>query len=137
MSTTIVERGWDLVVPHHAQGARTARQRLTASLSGILATEVVMDAVAVVSELVGNAVRHAQPLPGGVVRVAWRLIEGNGVEIRVTDGGSSLVPEPRNVGPDAVAGRGLTIVEALSDQWGSEASGVGRQCVWARLCTPA
>ncbi|MCP2325919.1 anti-sigma regulatory factor (Ser/Thr protein kinase) [Hamadaea flava] len=138
MSVTmaVAERAWCVVVPHHAQGAQQARHRLAAELAGVLPPALLSDVVAVVAELVGNAVRHAGPLPGGVVRVAWRVREfggGNAVEVRVTDGGSTIaLPAPRIAGPEEVDGRGLTIVEALSDRWGVEKDGLG-QSVWAEL----
>lgn len=135
MSTTVTGIGWDLIVPHHARGARMVRQRLAACLADILAVEVLVDAAAVASELVGNAVRHAAPLPGGVIRVAWRLLDGGGLEIRVTDGGSTAAPHLRNPGPDSVTGRGLTIVQALSERWGAEGDGAS-QCVWAQVRAP-
>jgi hypothetical protein len=64
--------------------------------------------------------------------VAWRLLDGNCVQIRVTDGGSVTPPAPRTVDPDAIDGRGLTIVDALATRWGVERGGRG-QCVWAEL----
>jgi anti-sigma regulatory factor (Ser/Thr protein kinase) len=137
MSVTmaIAERAWCVVVPHHARGAQQARHRLAAELAGLLPPALLADVVAVVAELVGNAVRHAGPLPGGVVRVAWRVRELSGVsavEVRVTDGGAAEVPLPRSAGPDELDGRGLTIVEALSTRWGVERDGFG-QSVWAEI----
>ncbi|WP_189172174.1 ATP-binding protein [Pilimelia anulata] len=132
----VAERAWCLVVPHHARGARVARHRLTAELTGAVDTPLLMDVVAVVAELVGNAIRHAEPLPGGVVRVAWRLAPADGdavVEIRVTDGGSgAAVPRARAAEPEATGGRGLGIVAALADRWGVDRDGLG-QSVWAEL----
>ncbi|WP_189114651.1 ATP-binding protein [Pilimelia terevasa] len=132
----VAERAWCLVVPHHARGARVARHRLAAELSGAVTGALLLDVVAVVAELVGNAVRHAAPLPGGVVRVAWRLAPDDGdvvVEVRVTDGGSEVaLPRARTPGPEATGGRGLGIVEALADRWGVDRDGLG-QSVWARL----
>lgn len=132
MSTTVTERGWCVIVPHHARGARIARHRLTSALTGIVSATLLVDAIAVASELVGNAVCHAAPLPGGVVRVGWRMLPDGGVEIRVTDGGSQATPAARDAAPDAVNGRGLTIVDALSIRWGHEWEGLGR-CVWAEV----
>jgi anti-sigma regulatory factor (Ser/Thr protein kinase) len=110
-----------------------ARHRLTAELDGLVNDDRLADAVAVAAELVGNAVRHGLPLPGDVVRMAWRLLPDQALEIRVTDGGSTdATPRARTAGPDAVDGRGLTIVDALSTEWGVEYDGRG-QCVWARL----
>jgi anti-sigma regulatory factor (Ser/Thr protein kinase) len=125
-----------VVVPHHAEGARLARHRLAASLAGMMPAVALADAVAVAAELVGNAVRHAAPLPGGVVRVAWRLLLTGGIEIRVTDGGAATPPTERRVGSDSPDGRGLAIVSALADRWGVDRDGLG-QCVWARLTVPA
>jgi anti-sigma regulatory factor (Ser/Thr protein kinase) len=132
----VAERAWCVVVPHHARGARQARHRLMTELATAIAPALLSDAVAVVAELVGNAVRHANPLPGDVVRVAWRLragTDGDVVEVRVTDGGAeSRVPSLRTVPPEAADGRGLGIVAALSDRWGVDRDGLG-QCVWAEL----
>jgi anti-sigma regulatory factor (Ser/Thr protein kinase) len=131
----VAERAWCVVVPHHAQGARLARHRLAAELAGAISARLLADVVAVVAELVGNAVRHAEPLPGGVVRVAWRLrpaARGEVIEVRVTDGGAERRPHTRTVGPDAVDGRGLTIVAALANRWGVDKDGLG-QSVWAEL----
>lgn len=135
MTMAVAERAWCVVVPHHAQGAQQARHRLAAELAGVLPPALLSDVVAVVAELVGNAVRHAGPLPGGVVRVAWRVREssaGNAVEVRVTDGGAVHLPIPREAGPEEVDGRGLAIVQALADRWGVDRDGLG-QSVWAEL----
>ena len=131
----VAERAWCVVVPHHARGAQQARHRLADELAGVLPPTLLSDVVAVVAELVGNSIRHAGPLPGGVVRVAWRVREfagGNAVEVRVTDGGAQNIPAPREAGPEELDGRGLTIVQALADRWGVERDGLG-QCVWAAL----
>jgi anti-sigma regulatory factor (Ser/Thr protein kinase) len=121
-----------VVVPHHAHGAHVARHRLAAALSGLVSADRLADAAAIAAELVGNAVRHASPLPGDVIRLAWRITNGGALEIRVTDGGSTAQPRPRDVGPEAIDGRGLTIVAALAHDWGVEHDGLG-QCVWATL----
>ena len=133
MSVTmaVAERAWCVVVPHHARGAQQARHRLAAELAGVLPPTLLADVVAVVAELVGNSIRHAGPLPGGVVRVAWR-VRGTAVEVRVTDGGAPNIPMPREAGPEELDGRGLTIVQALADRWGVEHDGLG-QSVWAEL----
>lgn len=135
MTMAVAERAWCVVVPHHAQGAQQARHRLAAELADVLPPALLSDVVAVVAELVGNAVRHAGPLPGGVVRVAWRVRHdgtGDAVEVRVTDGGAPVLPMPREAGPEEIDGRGLRIVQALADRWGVERDGLG-QSVWAEL----
>ncbi len=131
-STVAAERAWSVVVPHQPRGARVARHRLASAVAGLVSQERLADAMAVAAELVGNAVRHATPLPGGVVRVAWQLLVDGGLLIRVTDGGSAKSPEIRPPSADAVDGRGLAIVEALSARWGVERDTFG-QCVWAEM----
>jgi anti-sigma regulatory factor (Ser/Thr protein kinase) len=132
VSTTTAERAWCVVVPHHPRGAHVARHRLAEELKSLVSADRLADAAAIAAELVGNAVRHAAPLPGDVIRVAWRLLATGDLEIRVTDGGSPSGPQVRPAGPEAVDGRGLTIVAALADRWGVERDGLG-QCVWAAI----
>lgn len=138
---TLAERAWCVVVPHHPRGARMARQRLVTELRDSLPPPLLADAVAILAELVGNAVLHADPLPGGVIRVAWRLRADGSEEtpvlqVRVTDGGALEPPHIRTVPVDAVDGRGLGIVAALSDRWGVDRDGLG-QSVWAEVSAPS
>jgi anti-sigma regulatory factor (Ser/Thr protein kinase) len=86
-----------------------------------LSSHVVEDALVVVTELVGNAVRHARPLRGenrpGVVILRWD-VTGEHVRIEVTDGGGTHEP---HVEPPSLAdtgGRGLAIVSAVARDWG-------------------
>jgi two-component system, OmpR family, phosphate regulon sensor histidine kinase PhoR len=130
---------WSMAVPHHASGARHARQRLAAELDRLVPPGLRADVVAVAAELLGNAVRHAAPLPGNVIRLGCRVhtdASGTVVDLRVNDGGSALVPRERTPEPDSPDGRGLTIVAALARSWGVERSPAG-QCVWAQLSAPA
>ncbi|MFI7608583.1 ATP-binding protein [Micromonospora sp. NPDC049366] len=124
-----------MVVPHHATGARLARHRLADELTGLVSPALLADLVAVLAELVGNAVRHARPLPGGVVRVAWRLretVDGPRVQLRVTDGDTGEGPRMRAATTDAADGRGLHIVAGLATRWGVDRDGLG-QSVWAEF----
>ncbi len=131
MSTGVGERAFSVVVPHHARGAALARHRLVSTLAGGVDDDVLADIASIVSELVGNSVRHARPLPGGGVQVSWQLRDDI-VEIRVTDGGSVDLPHVRRVGPEALGGRGLSIVAAIADRGGVVQDDEG-QCVWAEL----
>jgi anti-sigma regulatory factor (Ser/Thr protein kinase) len=129
------DRAWCMVVPHHPRGAGLARRRLAGEVSDLLPAEMLADAIAVVAELVGNAIRHARGLDGDVVRVAWSMRSAGGrqvVEVRVTDGGGPDVPQRRLRDVTSPDGRGIAIIEALSDAWGVERDGFG-QCVWAEI----
>ena len=78
---------------------------------------MVDDAALLASELVGNSIRYAHPLPGGVMCVAWS-VENRRVLLEVTDGGGRSSPQVREAGPSDVRGRGLAIVDALAEDWG-------------------
>ncbi|WP_326796632.1 ATP-binding protein [Streptomyces sp. NBC_01808] len=93
-------------------------------------------AVLLLSELVTNAVCHGRVPPGR--RVGTRLTLGGGcLRIEVADANDDL-PLPRTAGEDDESGRGLALVDALADGWGTyrRAGGVGK-CVWVELRLPA
>jgi hypothetical protein len=96
-----------------------------------LPVDFIDDASLVLTELISNALRHARPLAGGGVQVAWRFGSGH-LEVAVTDGGSSSRPHVAPAVPDSLGGRGLTIVSALSVDWGTRRAS-GESTVWARL----
>jgi len=124
-----------LMLSYTASSVGVARRRLVADLTEVGVYETTAcDAGLVLSELISNALRHATPLPGAAVRVAWQ-IAGDCVEIAVSDGGGPTVPEVNEPGSSAIGGRGLGIVERLSLRWGAypSADGVGGMTVWAEL----
>ncbi len=127
-----------LAVRHAAASAGRARRRLVDDLARLgLSDELVEDAALLLSELVGNAVRFADPLPGNVLVVRWGIVKGR-LLLGVTDGGGRGTPQVRDAGPFDTRGRGLAIVEAVSTTWGVKRgrSGVGRSStVWAALPT--
>ncbi|WP_406312142.1 ATP-binding protein [Streptosporangium sp. NBC_01639] len=103
--------GWELpcdpAITHEAR--RMVRETFT---TWRLPSDLVDDAVLVVSELVTNAAVYGGP----PVRLSlWAMPEG--VCVRVTDHGLGR-PHRLDLGQDATSGRGLAIVEALADQWG-------------------
>jgi anti-sigma regulatory factor (Ser/Thr protein kinase) len=113
-----------------------ARQRLTADLvaAGILHA-AVGDAALVVSELLSNAIRHARPLPGASLQVAWAVDDG-AVEVAVSDGGAPTWPRRAHASVSSLGGRGLDVVEYLSRRWGVRTDAAGLT-VWAILAAPA
>lgn len=125
-----------VLLPYAPASVAVARQRLAADLNaaGIFAG-AVGDAVLVVSELLSNAIRHARPLPGSSVQVAWAL-DDDAVEVAVSDGGAVTRPTPAQATVSSLGGRGLDIVEYLARTWGVRADD-GRLTVWAVLAAPA
>ena len=98
-------------------------------------TTVIDEAEIVVSELVSNAVRHARPLPDGMLRVHWKVKAGV-VEVEVTDGGGDSTPRPAPRTVWAPSGRGLRIVRSLAHEWGVTEDRNG-STVWASLGGPS
>lgn len=74
---------------------------------------VIDDAALVITELVTNSIRHAEPLSNNCLLVRWQR-DGDDLVLIVTDGGGSARPRRVDAGPDSESGRGLAIVEALS-----------------------
>jgi anti-sigma regulatory factor (Ser/Thr protein kinase) len=107
-------------LPFAASSVPVARQRLNSFLGDSGGSEqLVEDARVVVSELVGNAVRHARPLTDGSLQVSWTLGEDR-LQLSVTDGGGASLPRARSTSTSSQTGRGLTIVDGLADRWWSE-----------------
>jgi len=115
-----------------AASAAAVRAGLSADLAGHgLPAEVRNDAALVATELITNAIRHGRPLPTDELVVEWST-EGEGVLIRVTDGGGPSHPRLMNSGPDDTSGRGLAIVNSLASSWGVDLD-PDRVTVWAKL----
>lgn len=80
-----------LDLPFSPESARVARGALHAWFDSVeVCDETREDARLLISELVGNSVRHARPLDDEVLRVEWR-VEADGaprstLAIKVTDG---------------------------------------------------
>lgn len=126
-----------LRLPYSAAAVGAARRRVRRELAEAGVPAPVLDDVEVIaSELLGNAVRHARAIAGGVLLLGWRIEDGE-VTVRVTDGGSGRTVEPREAGPLADSGRGLRIVESLATSWGVVEHAGGLRTVWAALPLPS
>jgi two-component sensor histidine kinase len=83
----------------------------------------------VVSELVGNAVRHGRP------PVVMRLRQaGSGVRVDVHDD-EPTVQTPGDPSSDAESGRGLLLVDAVAAESGIEQVEGDGKVVWATIET--
>lgn len=121
-----------LVVPYAPASAAVVRHQLIAELVALHAPgTLVDDAAVVVSELVGNAVRHGMALPGDSLIARWH-VAADGLRVEVVDGGTGPTGDRPAAPGDAETGRGLELVEALSARWGSTPAPPGT-AVWAEL----
>jgi serine/threonine-protein kinase RsbW len=87
---------------------------------------VVEDALLVVSELVTNAVRHAGESSTIELEIGQ---SGSLLRVALSDA-STASPSPRSASHVAEGGRGMAILAALSDRWGIEPHGGGKQVWW-------
>lgn len=101
------------------------RRWIAKQLGGTAHEELAPDAELVASELVTNALLHGDPPV--VVRVVVNAV----VRIEVVDS-SRRAPMKMLARPDAMTGRGLTLVAALSRDWGVEQRPDGK-VVWSEL----
>jgi anti-sigma regulatory factor (Ser/Thr protein kinase) len=117
---------WSWTLPFELTSVRAARQQVADLLVARgVADELIGDACSVVSELVGNALRHARPLPDGTLEVNVVLDESS-VVLTVADGGAEgTIPSVVSPMPLARSGRGLTIVHTLTSDWGVRESADG------------
>jgi anti-sigma regulatory factor (Ser/Thr protein kinase) len=83
-----------------------------------------------VSEVTTNAVLHSESRHGGLVTLV-AAIGGDAVHIDVIDAGSESAPRVRG-DHTGESGRGLLLVDQLSDRWGVYEDSAGR-AVWFEI----
>jgi anti-sigma regulatory factor (Ser/Thr protein kinase) len=105
-------------VPFSAAAVRSARTNVTVALRrASVPQHVIDDARIVVSELLGNALRHARPIQHTGL-VLTLEVQPDAVRLSVSDGGSATLPTLLHAPDLALSGRGLTIVRTLTREWG-------------------
>lgn len=118
--------GCDL--PEDPRAAGQARQYIRAQLAAWGLTDLVLTTELLVSELVGNVIRHAS----GPVRL--RLLRSRTLICEVYDG-SLNTPRIRRADYTDEGGRGLQLVAALSRRWGARYLQDGK-CLWTEQELP-
>lgn len=107
-------------VPFTASSVAVARKQLKRWMADQGSSRSrIEDARVIVSELLGNSVRHSRPLSDGTLLIAWS-VEPRGFRLSVTDGGGTSRPHMLNASPSATAGRGMAIVDSLAISWWAE-----------------
>jgi anti-sigma regulatory factor (Ser/Thr protein kinase) len=121
-----------VALPAGPAAAAQARGQVRAA---ILSWDVPVDtgtAILLTSEVVTNAITHA---PGDTVLLAISCRRGQ-LRVDVHDASRSL-PVPVNAPADAEAGRGLLLVNSLSDEWGTYRTPSGKAVYFALDFQPA
>lgn len=121
-----VTHRYRVALPSGPAAAGQARGQVRAA---ILSWDVPVDpatAVLLTSEVVTNAIMHA---PGDTVLLAISCRRGQ-LRVDVHDTSRSL-PVPVNAPADAESGRGLLLVNSLSDEWGTYRTPSGKAVYFA------
>jgi anti-sigma regulatory factor (Ser/Thr protein kinase) len=116
-----------------AQSGRTARKFTRNTLREWGLASLADDAEAIVGEFVANAVSHAARSAESGQPLGLRLLRRTGEVMCAVLDPSDIAPVLRMPDRNEEAGRGLQMVDALSDVWGwSPVTGRGK-AVWAIL----
>ncbi|MGW0824537.1 SpoIIE family protein phosphatase [Streptomyces sp. NPDC002845] len=117
---------WPL--PEDPKAAGQARRHVREQLAAWGLDDLTPTTELLASELVGNVVRHAR----GPVRL--RLLHGTELICEVFDG-SLTMPRIRRATETDEGGRGLQLVTALSQRWGTRYTPRGK-CIWTEQPLP-
>ena len=113
--------------------AARARRALD-DLGGELPDGRISDVQLLVSELVTNAVRHADLAHGDVIELVVELA-AHKLRVEVRDPGGGFVPSAPSPDPARPSGWGLYLVAELADRWGVDSD--EETLVWFELDRPA
>jgi anti-sigma regulatory factor (Ser/Thr protein kinase) len=117
---------WDL--PPEPAVVAEARARTVRQLAAWGLSELAFTTELLVSELVTNAIRHAQP------PIQLRLLLDGVLSCGVSDGGSTA-PHLRRADRYDEGGRGLMLVAQLAERWGTRHTRTGKT-IWAQQPLP-
>ncbi|MFP5317508.1 MAG: ATP-binding protein [Acidimicrobiia bacterium] len=110
--------------PAHVRSAGEARTVVRRTLEGWCDEDRLDDIALCVSELITNAVIHADSEPQLLVHVRPGVIH-----VEISDE-SDVLPVVRGAGPEDTSGRGVSILGMLSDRWGALRRSGGGKTVW-------
>jgi anti-sigma regulatory factor (Ser/Thr protein kinase) len=116
-------------LPVAPEAASEARHALD-GLSDELPDGRMRDVRLLVSELVTNAVRHANLAAGDVIGLVIEVAEQK-LRVEVHDAGGGFIPSTPSPDPARPSGWGLYLVAELADRWGVDSD--ERTLVWFEL----
>jgi anti-sigma regulatory factor (Ser/Thr protein kinase) len=118
------EQQFELTLPPAPASVAEARTRLLDAVGPALPADERQTLQLLVSELVTNAIRHANCQEPFELRARWN----SEVRVEVVDHGGGFVPRPRAGDLAEPGGFGLYLVGRLADSWGVETDHT--TCVW-------
>ncbi|MGW5776111.1 ATP-binding protein [Streptomyces sp. NPDC003863] len=116
-------------LPRDARSAAVARRLVRTALTVWGLDSLTENATLVITELVSNAVDHSR-LPS--VRVIVSRPLANRVRVGVVDRSRTVPILRADADGKSLRGRGLVLIDALAEEWGTELYRWGKQ-VWAEL----
>ncbi|MEU1514887.1 SpoIIE family protein phosphatase [Streptomyces sp. NPDC005811] len=115
-------------LPNDPRAAGQAREYVRQQLAAWELDDLVMTTELIVSEMVGNVIRHAKG------PIALRLLRSRSLICEVYDG-SLTTPRIRRAASTDEGGRGLHLIATLSRRWGARYLEDGK-CIWAEQDLP-
>ncbi|NUJ99536.1 SpoIIE family protein phosphatase [Streptomyces lunaelactis] len=120
------------VAQNDPEALRSARHMIRAAVAAWGARERADEIELAADEMITNALMHTD---GGAI-VTIRVLSGPERRLRVeVEDRSSALPRRREAGESGVSGRGLLLVDRLTEAWGVESRGSGK-CVWCEFVIP-
>ncbi|MFF6869376.1 ATP-binding protein [Streptomyces sp. NPDC012450] len=116
-------------LPREPRSAAIARRLVRTALIVWDLEPLIEDAALIITELVSNAVDHGR-LPS--IRVIVSRPSANTIRLGVVDRSKAVPTLRMDVEEGQIRGRGLLLVDAFTDRWGTELYRWGKQ-VWAEL----
>ncbi|MFE5118047.1 ATP-binding protein [Streptomyces sp. NPDC056669] len=134
MSVTATPRptghpGYSQTMRRVPESAEAARKLVRTALAAWSQEDLAEDAVLVITELVSNAVDHARLES---IRVVVSRPSEKFVRLGVVDRSRNIPYLRTDSNGDNTRGRGLLLVDALTDRWGTDRYRWGKQ-VWGEL----
>ncbi|MFD9137078.1 ATP-binding protein [Streptomyces bottropensis] len=111
------------------ESAGVARRLVRTALAAWHQDDLIDNAENVITELVSNAVDHGR-LPS--IRILVTCSSEGWIRLGVVDRSRVLPTLPADSNGDQIRGRGMVLVDALSDRWGTDLHRWGKT-FWAEL----
>ncbi|MET9051730.1 ATP-binding protein [Streptomyces bacillaris] len=121
--------GYSETLPREPESAAVARRLVRIALATWGLDELVDDAALIITELVSNAADHGRLAS---IRVIVSRTSEDRVRLGVVDRSKELPTMRTDSNGEQIRGRGLLIVDALTEQWGTELYPWGKQ-VWGEI----